>query len=125
MLHYLKHTPNTQTNIYHITIEGDTNDGDYVNTTTYYTPEEFTQYLTLLLHIEEGRLDGTGEHSDRNSIKLTSEEEDLLYDIAPSSEYGVHSLTITYIQYFDISGKHYDVDLDTNEIRKTFPELFI
>ena len=99
-------------NLFQVAFELDTNDGDYIYSTSVLTVEEFIEAYPLLEAVNDGTLSGIGEYcSDRSSYIIPEELEDIAYDLFPRGEYGGHNLDITSLQYFDADGILFDVQL--------------
>lgn len=124
----LKPKSGTALNQFKLVVEGDTNDADYVYETTTFSEDEILKYLPII-NLIGNEITCWGERRyDRyykDSYAPSEPEEDLLNDILPYGEYGIHSLSIDSFEYTDADGKIYDVNYDMDAIRKAHPDLFI
>ena len=102
---------NTIKDTFRLEIEGDENDGDYkTQVTTFSTFEELKLYLSLISKLGK-EITSTGVQ-DRDDYTPTEEESDLIYDICPHNEYGMHDLNVQEFVYFDENGDKFDVGFE-------------
>lgn len=97
--------------IYKVSIEADSNDGDYITTNATYTKEEFEKVkLPVLIDMY---LNYGGRHEFESLPSYISEELDI-----PYSDWGAcHTLSDLDISYIDNSGM-YDLVFDKDELEK-------
>ncbi len=94
---------------FRLTVQGDENDGDYkTEVTSFESYKELEKYLSLISKI--GKEITTIGDMDRDDYELTEEESELMYEICPYSEYGLHSLEVEEFVYFDENGDSFDID---------------
>ena len=122
----LKPKLGTALNQFKLVVEGDTNDGDYTYETTTFSKDDILEYLPVIPLIgDKITCWGDLRYNDyyKDSYIPTEAEEDLLHDILPYGEYGIHSLSIVSFEYIDANGKIYDVGYNTDTIRKSTQTL--
>ena len=97
-------------NTFRLVIQGDTNDGDYVQETTEWTNfDEFKDYLPLISKIGNQVTNLGDRMSSKDRAVLTDDEDDQLYEICPYGDYGLTSLEVLEFVYFDENGDSFDV----------------
>ena len=94
-------------NKFYLTIDGDMNDGDYIETSSIINESDIKVHLNVIKEILKGRLTAIGEQESRSKYKMTDEESEYCYDILPHSEYGCHSLGISNFEYYDENGQRF------------------
>ena len=99
-------------NTFIIHTSADSNDGDYIYSTTYYDINEFARAIPAIRLID--RIDGWGDYvSSRHPCPPIPEElEDYLRDLIPYSEHGCHSICVESIQFIDANGVIHNVALN-------------
>jgi len=100
----------SKTNIFVIKTESDTNDGDYIESTSEYDIEDFERILPVLQAISSGEFNSYGD-CKRDNYEVSEELEDELYDLLPRSEYGAHDLSITEIVFYDENSILYTINI--------------
>lgn len=130
MLTGITYTPKGDTALcrYKLVVEGDTNDGDYITEVTTFNEQELIKYLPVI-HLIGDQIRCWGERRYdsyyTDAYTPTEIEEDLLSDLIPYGEYGVHSVNISSFEYTDEHGKIYDIKVDFDTFKQAHPELFI
>jgi hypothetical protein len=93
-------------------VEGDTNDGDYIQESTEFTEQEWLDKQPLFGrvfdYLRESTEWCTGENCDEDEhpvysdveSKLTQEEVDQFSEYVPHGEYGIHSISSVKIYHF-------------------------
>lgn len=99
--------------IYKVSIEADSNDGDYITTNATYTKQEFEKgKLPVLIDMY---LNYSGRHEFESLPSYISEELDI-----PYSDWGAcHTLSDLDISYIDNNGM-YDLVFDKDELKQYF-----
>lgn len=97
-------------NIFIVAMESDTNDGDYIESTSEYDIDDFEKILPILQDICSGKFTSYGD-CKRDNYQVPEELEDDLYALLPSSEYGAHDLSIVKITFYDEDSNAYDITL--------------
>lgn len=105
-------------NQFHITIEADTNDADYITETSVLEENEIENYIVPLQMINTGIITAIGDCSHDNNNRIPDEIMDYARELIPYGEYGVHSVVIDEFIYYDGNGKKFYVELEDQE----FPE---
>ena len=104
----LKRNTAKKKNVFYLEIEGDENDADFkTEHTEFDSYEDLSRYLDLISKI--GNVITSTSAGDRDDYTPTEEEEDLMSDICPYSDYGVHDLDVIEFSYYDGNGDKYDV----------------
>jgi len=125
MSKFVTHTPITEKDVYLLTVEGDTNDGDYTEQSSTVTLAELEDNVLAFYYLFNGDIKGWGELSDRNSVNLSDDITECLWDYIPSSGYGLHDIEVISFQYIDTDGVLHDAHFNTSDFKKNNPELFI
>ncbi len=101
---------------FRLTILGDSNDGDYEReVTTFKDYEELSLFLTFISKIGK-EITSIGDLKS-DDYKLSDDENDMVYEICPYNEYGMHSLKVDEFVYFDENGDCFDISFQ--------PEYFL
>lgn len=89
--------------IFHVTITGDSNDGDYISRTETYVQADFDEYVIDAL------IDLKNNYSESHQLENYPNENDLYI---PSSDWGYcHTLESIEIQCIDENGDIWNVEL--------------
>ncbi len=107
----LKKSKETIKETFRLEIEGDENDADYKREVTEYNNyDELKPYLTLISKI--GREITSNGGQNRDDYTPSDSESDLMYDICPYSDHGMHDLNVTEFVYFNKDGTKFDIDFE-------------
>ena len=104
-------TPQKKNDRIEVYVEGDINDGDYVNDTHVYSVAEFEQVIDIYTLVQ---------NDDSDYIENIEDEElqEFMRDISPNSPVDgceVHSLSELSFTYIDGDGNEYPFTLNTKE----------
>ena len=102
-------------NMFRVTISADENDADYKYEILDISENEIMEYVPALALIAKGRINGWyGLEMDSRykSEEVSDELSEFLFELIPSAEHGVHSVSLDEIIYFDSVGSAHNVTVN-------------